>query len=76
MQSISINIPDHKFAEFLELAKKMGVVINIENNESDIDVENQKIMVARALKSEEDIKNGRTMTPEEAKQRLRARFNS
>ena len=76
MQSISINIPDNKFAEFLALAKKMGVVINIQNDQQGIDEETQKIMVATALKSEEDIKNGRTMTPDEARQRLRARFNS
>jgi len=76
MQSISINIPDNKFAEFLALAKKMGVVINIQNDQHDMDEETQKIMVATALKSEEDIKNGRTMTPDEARQRLRARFNS
>lgn len=74
MQSIYINIPDNKFAEFLELAKKIGLVINIENNKSNIDLETQKIMVTIALKAEEDIKNGRTMTIEEAKQRLRSRF--
>ena len=76
MQSISISIPDNKFAEFLELAKKMGVVINVQNDQSVINTETQKTMVATALKSEEDIKNGRTMTPNEARQRLRARFNS
>ncbi len=76
MQSISINIPDHKFAEFLELAKKMGVVINVENDQSAIDTEAHKTVVATALKSEEDIEKGRTMTPNEARQKLRARFNS
>lgn len=74
MQRVSIDIPDNKFVEFLELAKKMGLVINVEDNLSDDNLETQQRMVATALKSEEDIKNGRVMTPEEAKERLRVRF--
>ena len=71
MQRISIDIPDNKFVEFLELAKKMGLVINVADDPTADDLER---IVVTALKSEEDIKNGRVMTPEEAKERLLARF--
>ena len=74
MQRDSIDIPDNKFVEFLELIKKMGLVINVEDNLSDDNLETQQRMVATALKSGEDIKNGRVMTPEEAKEGLRVRF--
>ena len=74
MQRISIDIPDNKFVEFLELAKKMGLVINVADDLTTDYLETQQRMVATALKSQEDIKNGRVMTSEEAKERLRARF--
>ncbi len=65
----------HLFEEILSLSNE-AIIEKLESvlEEERLDIETQKIMESRALKAEEDIKEGRVHTLEEAEARLNARL--